>query len=52
MIALRPDGDGHIKGYSGIDEVQARHAEWVIGKAGILLGRDEGIDLSLGGLAE
>jgi carbamoylphosphate synthase large subunit len=30
IVALRPDRDGQIAGYSGIDEVQARSGEWVI----------------------
>jgi formate-dependent phosphoribosylglycinamide formyltransferase (GAR transformylase) len=30
IIALRPDADGHITGYSGVDEAQRRHGEWVI----------------------
>ncbi len=30
IIALRPDGDGHITGYSGIEEAQRRYGEWVI----------------------
>ena len=30
IVALRPDRDGHISGYSGVDEAQARHGEWVI----------------------
>jgi formate-dependent phosphoribosylglycinamide formyltransferase (GAR transformylase) len=30
IVALRPDHDGHISGYSGVDEVQARSGEWVI----------------------
>jgi carbamoylphosphate synthase large subunit len=30
IIALRPDADGHITGYSGIDDLQARYGEWVI----------------------
>jgi hypothetical protein len=30
MVALRPNQDGAISGYSGIDEMQARHGEWVI----------------------
>ena len=30
LVALRPEGDGHITGYSGIDEVQARHGHWVL----------------------
>jgi len=29
-VALRPDGDGSITGYSGIDEIQGRHGQWVI----------------------
>ena len=28
--ALRPDHDGHITGYSGVDDIQARSGEWVI----------------------
>jgi formate-dependent phosphoribosylglycinamide formyltransferase (GAR transformylase) len=30
LIALRPENDGHITGYSGIDEAQHRYGEWVI----------------------
>jgi hypothetical protein len=30
IVALRPDHDGQITGYSGVDEVQARSGEWVI----------------------
>jgi formate-dependent phosphoribosylglycinamide formyltransferase (GAR transformylase) len=30
MIALRPEADGHIRGYSGIDEIQGRYGEWII----------------------
>jgi carbamoylphosphate synthase large subunit len=30
MIALRPDADGHITGYSGVQELQQRFGEWVI----------------------
>jgi formate-dependent phosphoribosylglycinamide formyltransferase (GAR transformylase) len=30
IVALRPDANGTIKGYSGIDEIQARHGQWVI----------------------
>jgi formate-dependent phosphoribosylglycinamide formyltransferase (GAR transformylase) len=30
IIALRPDADGHITGYGGIDEAQRRYGEWVI----------------------
>jgi carbamoylphosphate synthase large subunit len=30
MIALRPEADGHITGYSGVDELQHRLGEWVI----------------------
>jgi formate-dependent phosphoribosylglycinamide formyltransferase (GAR transformylase) len=30
IIALRPDRDGHISGYSGVDEAQERLGEWVI----------------------
>jgi len=30
IVALRPDRDGHIAGYSGIDEAQARLGEWVL----------------------
>ncbi len=30
IVALRPDHDGQITGYSGVDEVQGRSGEWVI----------------------
>ncbi len=30
IIALRPDADGHISGYSGIDEIQQRYGDYVI----------------------
>jgi carbamoylphosphate synthase large subunit len=30
IVALRPDSDGQITGYSGVDEVQGRSGEWVI----------------------
>ncbi|MEI2777923.1 MAG: ATPase [Tetrasphaera sp.] len=30
LIALRPDGDGRITGYSGIEDVFARHGNWVL----------------------
>lgn len=30
MIALRPERDGHITGYSGVDELQGRYGEWVM----------------------
>jgi len=30
IIALRPERDGHIAGYSGVDEMQAKYAEWVL----------------------
>jgi formate-dependent phosphoribosylglycinamide formyltransferase (GAR transformylase) len=30
VVALRPDRDGRISGYSGVDDIQARHGEWVI----------------------
>jgi len=30
MIALRPDRDGTISGYDGLDEIQERYGEWVI----------------------
>jgi carbamoylphosphate synthase large subunit len=30
MIALRPDRDGSISGYSGVEELQQRFGEWVI----------------------
>src|SRR5689334_9345815 len=30
IVALRPDRDGTISGYSGLDEVQGRYGEWVL----------------------
>jgi formate-dependent phosphoribosylglycinamide formyltransferase (GAR transformylase) len=30
VIALRPDRDGHIAGYEGLDEAQRRFGQWVI----------------------
>jgi formate-dependent phosphoribosylglycinamide formyltransferase (GAR transformylase) len=30
IIALRPERDGHISGYSGLDEIQQRYGEWII----------------------
>jgi hypothetical protein len=30
IIALRPDRDGQIAGYSGVEEIQGRYGEWVI----------------------
>ena len=30
IIALRPDRDGVITGYTGIEDIQARYGEWVI----------------------
>ena len=30
IVALRPDRDGQIAGYSGVDDAQARLGEWVI----------------------
>jgi formate-dependent phosphoribosylglycinamide formyltransferase (GAR transformylase) len=30
IIALRPERDGHISGYSGIDPIQEKYGEWVI----------------------
>ncbi len=30
IVALRPDSDGTVHGYSGVDEIQRRHGEWVI----------------------
>ena len=30
IVALRPDHDGHITGYSGVDELQQQYGEWVI----------------------
>jgi len=30
MVALRPDQDGQITGYAGVEELQRQHGEWVI----------------------
>lgn len=30
MIALRPERDGHITGYSGVDEIQARYGDCIV----------------------
>lgn len=30
MIALRPDRDGTITGYEGLDEMQKRYGEWIL----------------------
>ena len=30
MVAVRPDRDGYITGYSGVDELQDRYGEWMI----------------------
>lgn len=30
MIALRPDRDGHIRGYEGVDEIKRRFGEWIV----------------------
>ena len=30
MIALRPDGDGHISGYSGLDEIGSRYGDCIV----------------------
>jgi formate-dependent phosphoribosylglycinamide formyltransferase (GAR transformylase) len=30
IVALRPDRDGQISGYSGVDELQQQYGEWVI----------------------
>jgi hypothetical protein len=30
IVALRPERDGHISGYSGVQKIQARHGEWVL----------------------
>ena len=32
MINLRPDGDGRIVGYEGVEEVERRFGEWIIDK--------------------
>jgi hypothetical protein len=30
IVALRPDHDGTMSGYSGVDELQQQYGEWVI----------------------
>ena len=30
MVALRPDQDGQITGYTGVEDLQREHGEWVI----------------------
>jgi formate-dependent phosphoribosylglycinamide formyltransferase (GAR transformylase) len=30
IVALRPDHDGHIRGYSGLDDVNWRFGDWII----------------------
>jgi carbamoylphosphate synthase large subunit len=30
LIAVRPDADGRITGYSGVDELHERYGEWII----------------------
>ncbi len=30
IVALRPEADGQIRGYSGIDDIQARHGDWIL----------------------
>jgi hypothetical protein len=30
MIALRPEADGTISGYSGLDALESRYGQWVI----------------------
>jgi formate-dependent phosphoribosylglycinamide formyltransferase (GAR transformylase) len=30
IVALRPDHDGHIQGYSGVDEITHRYGEWIL----------------------
>jgi hypothetical protein len=30
IVAIRPDHDGVITGYTGIDEIQGRYGEWII----------------------
>jgi formate-dependent phosphoribosylglycinamide formyltransferase (GAR transformylase) len=30
MVALRPDRDGQISGYTGVEDLQREHGEWVI----------------------
>jgi len=30
LVALRPDHDGHITGYTGLDDLWARHGQWIL----------------------
>src|SRR5690606_20881279 len=30
LVALRPDRDGHIQSYSGVDEISRRYGQWII----------------------
>ncbi len=30
IVALRPDRDGVVRGYDGIDEIQGRYGEWIL----------------------
>jgi formate-dependent phosphoribosylglycinamide formyltransferase (GAR transformylase) len=30
IVALRPNQDGRIQGYSGVDEIQQRHGRWIL----------------------
>lgn len=30
LINLRPDRDGHISGYEGVEEIQRRYGEWIL----------------------
>ena len=30
IVALRPNQDGQIQGYSGVDEIQQRHGPWIL----------------------
>ena len=30
IVALRPEADGRIRGYSGVEEMNARHGHWVV----------------------
>jgi hypothetical protein len=30
IVALRPDANGQIKGYSGIEDIQHRYGEWIL----------------------
>ncbi len=30
IVALRPDADGQIRGYQGIDDIQGRYGQWIL----------------------